>query len=146
MTRVPWEEGAASVKTPGKERICPYHFCPLSSPPLYEMFFGISDFLEEISILSHSVVFFYFFALIAEEGFLISSCYSSPRYTPWKQTVTLCWEDAPGTSFPGSHPCGCTKPSTTARCCPPQSCWQTLFSTRRAKSWPPGEQRQGQRT
>jgi len=38
--------------------------------------FGISDFLEEISSLSHSVVFLYFFALIAEEGFLISSCYS----------------------------------------------------------------------
>jgi len=37
---------------------------------------GISDFLEEISSLSHSVVFLYFFALIPEEGFLISSCYS----------------------------------------------------------------------
>ena len=32
---------------------------------------GISNFLEEISSLSHSVVFLYFFALIAEEGFLI---------------------------------------------------------------------------
>ena len=32
--------------------------------------------LEEIPSLSHSVVFLYFFALIAEEGFLISSCYS----------------------------------------------------------------------
>ena len=30
---------------------------------------------EEISSLSHSVLFLYFFALIAEEGFLISSCY-----------------------------------------------------------------------
>ena len=29
--------------------------------------FGISDFLEEIPSLSHSVVFLYFFALIAEE-------------------------------------------------------------------------------
>ena len=38
--------------------------------------FGISDFLEEISSLSHSVVFLYFFALITEEGFLISPCYS----------------------------------------------------------------------
>ena len=37
---------------------------------------GISNFLEEISSLSHSVVFLYFFALIAEEGFVISSCYS----------------------------------------------------------------------
>ena len=37
---------------------------------------GISNFLEEMSNLSHSVVFLYFFALIAEEGFLLSSCYS----------------------------------------------------------------------
>ena len=37
---------------------------------------GVSNFLEEISILSYSVVFLYFFALIAGEGFLISSCYS----------------------------------------------------------------------
>ena len=36
----------------------------------------ISNFLEEISSLSPSVVFLYFFALIAEEGFLISPCYS----------------------------------------------------------------------
>ena len=38
--------------------------------------FGISDFLEEISSLSHSIVFLYFFALITEEGFLICPCYS----------------------------------------------------------------------
>ena len=31
---------------------------------------GNSDFLEEISRLSHSTVFLYFFALIIEEGFL----------------------------------------------------------------------------
>ena len=31
---------------------------------------------EEISSLSHCIVFLYFFALIAKEGFLISSCYS----------------------------------------------------------------------
>ena len=37
---------------------------------------GISNFLEEISGLSHSIVFLYFFALIAEECFLISSCCS----------------------------------------------------------------------
>ena len=38
--------------------------------------FGISDFLEEISGLSHSVVFLYIFALITEEGFLMSPCCS----------------------------------------------------------------------
>ena len=37
---------------------------------------GISNFLEEMSSLSHSVVVLYFFALITEEGFLIFSCYS----------------------------------------------------------------------
>ena len=37
---------------------------------------GISNFPEEISSLSHSIVFLYFFALIGEEGFLISPCYS----------------------------------------------------------------------
>ena len=37
---------------------------------------GVSNFLEEISSLSHSVVCLYFFSLIAEEGFLISPCYS----------------------------------------------------------------------
>ena len=39
------------------------------------IFVGISSFLEEISSLSHSIVFLYFFALITEEGFLISPCY-----------------------------------------------------------------------
>ena len=35
-----------------------------------------SNFLEEISSLSHSIVFLYFFAVITEEGFLVSPCYS----------------------------------------------------------------------
>ena len=48
---------------------------PLSSPSLHEMFPCISNSLEDIPSLSHSVVFLYFFALITEEGFLISSCY-----------------------------------------------------------------------
>ena len=37
---------------------------------------GVSNILEEISSLSHSTVFLYFFALITEEGFLISPYYS----------------------------------------------------------------------
>ena len=37
---------------------------------------GISNFLDEISSLSQPIVFLYFFALIAEEGFLISLFYS----------------------------------------------------------------------
>ena len=56
--------------------LSPYNFCALLSPSLHEMFPCISNFLEEISSLSHSVLFLYFFALISEEGFLISPCYS----------------------------------------------------------------------
>ena len=37
---------------------------------------GISNFLEETSSFSLSIVFLYFFALTTEEGFLISPCYS----------------------------------------------------------------------
>ena len=37
---------------------------------------GISNFLEEIFSLSHSIVFLGFFALITQEGFLISPCCS----------------------------------------------------------------------
>ena len=40
------------------------------------MFPCIYSFLQKISSVSHSIVFLYFFALIAEEGFLISPCYS----------------------------------------------------------------------
>ena len=40
----------------------------------------ISNFLEEISSLSHSVIFLYFLALITEEGFLFSPCYSLELY------------------------------------------------------------------
>ena len=36
----------------------------------------ISNFLEEISSLSNSIVFLYFFAFITEEGFLFCPCYS----------------------------------------------------------------------
>ena len=44
---------------------------------------GISNFLEEISSLSYSVVFLYFFVLITEEGFLISSCCSLQLCIKW---------------------------------------------------------------
>ena len=37
---------------------------------------GISNFLEKISSLSHSIIFLYFFALIIWAGFLISPCYA----------------------------------------------------------------------
>ena len=41
-----------------------------------QCFLGISNFLEDISSLSPSIVFLYFFALITEDGFLISPWYS----------------------------------------------------------------------
>ena len=40
----------------------------------------ISDFLEEISSLTLSVVFLYFFALFTEEGLLVSPCYFLELY------------------------------------------------------------------
>ena len=36
---------------------------------------SILNFLEEISSLSHTIIFLYFFTLITEEAFLISPCY-----------------------------------------------------------------------
>ena len=49
---------------------------------------GISNSLEEISSLPHSIIFLYFFALITCKGFLISLCYSlklciQNRSLPW---------------------------------------------------------------
>ena len=45
------------------------HLCMTSS-------LGISNFLEEITSPSHSILFLCFFALIVNEGLLISPCYS----------------------------------------------------------------------
>ena len=44
---------------------------------------GITNFLEEIASLSHSIVFLYFFALITGEGFLISLCFSLVSAFSW---------------------------------------------------------------
>ena len=43
---------------------------------LGQIYLSKKHFLEEISSLSHSIIFPYLFALITEEGFLISPCYS----------------------------------------------------------------------
>jgi len=53
-----------------------YHFCHLLCPFCLKYSFDISNFLEEISRRSHSIVFFYFFALFTSEDFLISPCCS----------------------------------------------------------------------
>ena len=57
---------------------------------------GVSDFLEEISSLSHCIVFLYFFALITEAGFLISPCYSLELCIQW---VYLSFSPLPFTSL-----------------------------------------------
>ena len=44
------------------------HSLSSPSPPAFNLP-HVSNFIEEISSLSHSVVFLYFFALITEEGF-----------------------------------------------------------------------------
>ena len=44
---------------------------------------GISSFLQEISSLSHSTVFLYLFALITEEGFLISLLFFGTPHSNW---------------------------------------------------------------
>src|SRR5574340_1260476 len=49
----------------------PYQLSPLFAHLCMKCSLGISNFLEEISSLSHYIVFLYFFALITEEGFLI---------------------------------------------------------------------------
>ena len=53
---------------------------------------GISNFLEEISSLSHCIVFLYFFALITEQGSLISPFYSFRMLfenRPWASCLCL---------------------------------------------------------
>ena len=54
----------------------PYHFCLYWAHLCMKYSLDISNFLEEISSLSHSNVFLSFSVLIAENGFLISPCYS----------------------------------------------------------------------
>ena len=62
-TVVCWYSRLPCVALVGKQGLCMK--CSL----------GISNFLEGISSLPHSIVFLYFLALITEEGFLISPCY-----------------------------------------------------------------------
>ena len=57
---------------------------------------GISNFLDKISSVSHSIVFLCFFALISGEGFLISPCYSLEL---WIQTGMSSFSPLPFTSL-----------------------------------------------
>ena len=51
------------------------HFC-YHDYPCMKHSLDISSFLEEISSLSHSIFFLYFFSLFIQESLLISPCYS----------------------------------------------------------------------
>ena len=53
---------------------------------------GISNFLKEISSLSHYIVFLYFFALITEEGFLISNTLATWCKEMTHLKISWCWE------------------------------------------------------
>ena len=66
---------------------------------------GISNFLEEVSSLSHSIVFLYFFALITEKGFLIWAWQPTPVFLPGEshgQRILV-----------GYSPWGCKESDTT---------------------------------
>ena len=59
----------------------PYHFCPLLCPSLHEIFHMVSLIFLKRSLvfpflLLSSALITDFFALITEEGFLISPCYT----------------------------------------------------------------------
>ena len=62
-------------------------------------FLSISNFLEEISSLSHSIVFLYFLALTTGESFLISPCYS---WNSALKLVKLSFSPMPLVSLPFS--------------------------------------------
>ena len=73
--------------------LIPHHFCTLLCPSLYEMF---PCYLLKRSYLYHSIVFLCFFALLTEEGFLISPCYSWNSAFKW---VYFSFSSLPFTSF-----------------------------------------------
>ena len=54
----------------------PYRFCLNRAHLCMKWSLGISNFLDQIFSLFHSVVSLCFFALFSPEGFLISPCYS----------------------------------------------------------------------
>ena len=70
----------------------------------------VSNFLEESSSLSHSVVFLHFFALVTGEGFLISPCYSLELCIQMETSFLFSlgpgnWVPLPGQKFVQSYPC-----------------------------------------
>ena len=56
--------------------VLPYHFCTLLCPIWVKCSLVISNFLEEISRLSHSIVFLYLLHCSRKKAFFLSPCYS----------------------------------------------------------------------
>ena len=92
-------------------------------PPCLKCSLGISNFLEESSSLSHSIVFLYVFAFITEEGFLISPCYSLEYLLPcYLPRPNYCGGNEDNSDPPQKVPCmycytqcpqSCKKPPLT---------------------------------
>ena len=111
--------------------------------------FGISDFLEEIPSLSHSVVFLYFFALITVKAFLSLLAILWNSAFKW---VYLSFPHLPFTSFLFSAICKASSDNHLPFCIcfswgwfwllPPIQCYQMLLSLwRLLKVSPAGLQR-----
>ena len=66
--KIPWTVEPGRLPSMGSQRV--RHDWATSLSLCVKCSLGISNFLEESSSLSHSIVFLYFFALITEEGFL----------------------------------------------------------------------------
>ena len=80
--RISWIEEPGGLQSMGLQRVghdwvTSLHFC------MKYLMHGISNFLEEISSLSHSIVFLYFFVLNTKEAFCISACHSWNSAFKW---------------------------------------------------------------
>ena len=85
--RIPWMEEPGGLQSMGSQRV--RHDWATSLSFTFTL-------ARSVPLLSHSIVFLYFFALISEEGFLISPCCSLELCI---QTVYLYFSPFPFTSF-----------------------------------------------
>ena len=81
--RIPMDRGAWRATVYLLLLSSPYHFCLYWAFLCMKCSFGISSFLVEISSLSHSIVFLYFFTLFTEKTFL------SPPAILWNSAFSL---------------------------------------------------------
>ena len=69
----------------------PYHFCPLLALLCMKCSLGISNFLEEISSLSHSFLFLHFFALILFNSIIVPKTGNKSNFIYKKYMITPLW-------------------------------------------------------